>query len=132
LTARTTVASDKTLSFNVEYDHLLHGWQTTRDSQLGGARIPATATTPAFTVEGFSDVSFDQHSGWALRASAKYQVTRHWSVEPEYIHWRVAASPVNEETATYTVSRITVQEQFDAFEPVNRTDEFFVKLGFHF
>ena len=35
-------------------------------------------------------------------------------------------------TATYTVSRITAQEQFDAFEPVNRTDEFFVKLGFHF
>ena len=132
ITARTTVASHDALSFNVEYDHLLHGWQKTRDSQLGGGDVPATRTAPAFSIEGFSDISFDQHSGWALRASAKYQITSHWSVEPEYIHWNVNASPVNDETATFTVNGITVQEQLGAFEPLNRTNEFAVKLGFRF
>jgi hypothetical protein len=33
ITARTIVASHNALSFNLEYDHLLHGWQKTRDSQ---------------------------------------------------------------------------------------------------
>jgi hypothetical protein len=132
LTARTTVASDKALSFNAEYDHLLHGWQTTRDSQLGGARVPATPTAPPFTVEGFSDVSFDQHSGWALRASAKLEMTRRLSLEPEYIHWNVSASPVSYETATFTVNGITVRQQLGAYEPLNTTNEFVVKLGLHF
>ena len=132
ITARTTVASHNALSFNLEYDHLLHGWQKTRDSQRGGGDVPATLTAPAFTIEGFSDISFDQHSGWALRASARYQVTPRWSVEPAYIHWNVKASPVAYETATYTVNRITVQEQFGAYEPLNTTDEFVVKLGFRF
>ena len=99
------VASNHALSFSLEYDHLLHGWQKTRDSQLGGGEVPATPIAPAFTIEGFSDVSFDQHSGWALRASAKYQMTRRWSLEPEYIHWNVSDSPVNYETATFTVNR---------------------------
>ena len=132
ITARTTVASHNALSFNVEYDHLLHGWQKTRDSQLGGGDVPATPTAPAFTIEGFSDISFDQHSGWALRASAKYQFTRQWWVEPQYIHWNVSASPVNYETATFTVNRITAQEQFGAYEPLNTTNEFTVRLGLHF
>jgi hypothetical protein len=132
ITARTTVASHNALSFNLEYDHLLHGWQETHDSQLGGGDVPATPTAPAFTIEGFSDISFDQHSGWALRASAKYQMTRRWSVEPEYIHWNVSASPVNYETATFTVNSITVQEPLGAYEPLNRTNEFVVKLGFRF
>jgi hypothetical protein len=132
ITARTLVASHRTLSVSLEYDQLLHGWQKTRDSQLGGGDVPATPTAPAFTIQGFSDVSFDQHSGWAVRARAKYQITRRWSVEPEYIHWSVSASPVSNETATFTVNSITAQEQLGFYEPVNRTDEFTVKLGFRF
>jgi hypothetical protein len=132
ITGRTIVASHRPLSFSLEYDQLLHGWQKTRDSQLGGGDVPGTPTTPPFTIEGFSDISFNQHSGWAVRASAKYQMTRRWSVEPEYIHWNVSASPVNYETATFTVNGITAQEQLGAYEPLNRTNEFTVKLGFHF
>jgi hypothetical protein len=132
ITARTTVASHHALSFSLEYDHLLHGWQKTRDSQLGGGDVPATLGAPAFTIEGFSDISFDQHSGWGLRARAKYQMTRQWSVEPEYIHWKVSASPVNYETATFTVNSITVQQQLGAYEPLNMTTELVVKLGFRF
>jgi hypothetical protein len=132
MTARTLVASQNVLSFSLEYDHLLHGWQNTRNSLLGGGDIPATPTAPAFTIQGFSDVSFDQHSGWALRASVKYQVTRHWSVAPEYIHWTVDASPVNYSTATFTVNGVTAQEQLGFYEPLNRTDEFVVRLGFRF
>ena len=131
LTARTRAAAHA-LSFNVEYDRLLHGWQTTRDSDLGGGDISPTATAPGFTIEGFSDVSFDQHGGWGLRASGKYQVTRHWSVEPSFIHWSIDASPVSDETATFTVNGITVDQQLGAYEPVNTTNEFAVKLGFHF
>ena len=58
VTARTRVASHNALSFNLEYDFLLHGWQTTRDSELGGGDVPATPTAPAFTIDGFSDISF--------------------------------------------------------------------------
>jgi hypothetical protein len=132
MTARTRVASRNALSFTLEYDQLLHGWQKTRDSQLGGGDVPATPTAPAFTIEGFTDISFDQHSGWALRASVKYQMTRRLSIEPEYIHWNVSASPVNYETATFTVNGITVDEQLGAYEPLNRTNEFVLNVGFHF
>lgn len=132
MTARTIVASNHTLSFNLEYDYLLRGWQTTRHSKLGGGDVPATQIAPAFTIEGFSDVSFDQHSGWALRAGGKYQMTRRWSLEPEYIHWNVSASPVSYETATFTVNGITVRQQLGAYEPMNSTNEFVVKLGFRF
>jgi hypothetical protein len=132
VTARTRVASHSALSFNLEYDRLLHGWQTTRDSELGGGDIPATPTAPQFTIDGFTDISFAQHSGWALRASAKYQVTPHWSVEPSYIHWNVSASPVNYETATFTVNNVTARQQVGFYEPLNTTNEFLVKLGLHF
>ncbi len=131
VTARTQVASH-VLSFNLEYDRLIHGWQKTRNSELGTGDVPATTTEPAFTIDGFSDISFDQHNGWALRASAKYQVTRNWSVEPYYVHWTVSASPVNYATATFTVNSVTAQEQLGAYEPLNTTNEFGVKLGFHF
>jgi hypothetical protein len=130
-TARTKVGSRSAMSFTLEYDQLLHGWQTTRDSALGGGFVPATATAPAFTLDGFSDVSFDQHSGWALRASAKYQVTSSWSVEPSYIHWNVSASPANYSTATFTVNQVTAREQLGFYEPLNVTHEFAVKVGFH-
>ena len=132
VTARTGVASHSALSVNLQYDRLLHGWQKTRDSELGGGDVPATPTAPAFTIEGFTDISFAQHGGWALRASARYQVTGHWWVEPAYIYWNVSASPVNYETATFTVNNVTAQEQVGAYEPVNDTHEFVVKLGVHF
>jgi hypothetical protein len=131
ITARTGV-SHRTLSFNLEYDRLIHGWQTTRDSLFGGGDVPATATAPAFTINGFTDISFAQHRGWALRASAKYQVTRHWSVEPYYIHWNVSDSPVSYETVTFTVDNVTASEQFGAYEPHNLTRELGVKLGLRF
>ena len=130
MTARTVVASHNVLSFRLEYDHLLHGWQTTRDSQLGGGVVPATPIAPAFTIDGLSDISFDQDSGWALRVSAKYQIASRWSVEPQYIRWNVNASTVNYETATFTVNGITARQQLGAYEPLNRTHEFVVKVGF--
>jgi hypothetical protein len=131
-TTRTSVASHGTLSVNVEYDRLIHGWQRTRDSDLGSGLVPATPTAPAFTVDGFTDISFSQSEGWALRASAKYPVTSRWSVEPYYLRWHVSSSPVNYETATFTVDSATAQEQIGALEPVNVTSEFGVRLGFHF
>jgi hypothetical protein len=132
VTARTVVLSSHVLSFNAEYDVLLHGWQTTRESRLGSGEIPATPTASAFTIDRFTDLSFPQDGGWALRAGAKYQVTRHWSVEPSYIHWNVSASAVRETTVTFTVNRITANQELGAYEPVNVTNEWSVNLGFHF
>jgi len=132
VTARTSAASHNALAINLEFDPLIHGWQKTRDSALGGGDIPATPTAPAFTINGFSDVSFSQRAGWALRASAPYQVTRRWSVEPYYLHWHERASPVSYETATFTVTGITAREQLGAYEPLNMTRELGVKLGPHF
>jgi hypothetical protein len=132
ITARTRVRTHGALSLNLEYDRLIHGWQTTRNSALGGGEVPATPTAPAFTIEGITDVSFDQHGGWALRASGTYQATRRWSVEPYYIYWNVGASPVSYETATFTVNNVTAHEQMGFYEPWNVTHEYGVKLGFHF
>ena len=132
VTALTSIASRNALALNLEFDPLLHGWQKTRDSALGGGTIPATPIAPAFTIDGFSDVSFAQHRGWAVRASATYQVARHWSMEPYYVHWHVNASKLNYETVSFTVNRITTEEQIGAFEPLNTTREAGVKLGFHF
>jgi len=132
MTARTRIASHDALSVNVEYDRLIRGWQKTRDSELGGGDVPATTTAPGSTVDGFTDISFSQSGGWALRASVKYQVTRYWSVEPYYFRWNVSPSPVSYETATFTVNHVTAREQLGAYEPLNVTDEFGVRLGFHF
>jgi hypothetical protein len=132
VTSRTSVASHGALNLNLEFDLLIHGWQQTRDSKLGGGDVPATPTAPAFTIDGFTDVSFSQSRGWALRASAKYPVSRRWSAEPYYVRWHVSSSPVNYETATFTVNGVTAQEQVGAYEPLNVTSEFGVRLGFHF
>jgi len=132
LTARTNVTPHNALSLNFEVDALLHGWQTTRDSQLGGGDVPGSSIAPPFTINGFSDISFSQHGGWGLRAGAKYQLTKQWSLEPSYIYWRVNDSTVSYETATFTVNGITAQEQLGALEPLNTTNEFVVRLGFHF
>jgi hypothetical protein len=132
VTARTKVASRNALSFTLEFDVLLHGWQETRDSELGGGDVPATPTAPPFTIDGLTDISFSQTRGWALRPSAKFQVAEHWSLEPYYVYWRISSSPVNYETATFTVNQVTAQEQLGAYEPLNVTHEFGVKLGFRF
>jgi hypothetical protein len=132
MTARTRVTSHEALSINVEYDRLLHGWQQTRDSDLGGGLVPATPDAPAFTIDGFTDISFSQSGGWALRASVKYPVTSRLSLEPYYVRWDVSSSPVDYETATFTVNGVTAQEQVGAYEPHNVTSEFGVRLGFHF
>ena len=133
LTARTTVGSQQhALSLTVEVDALLHGWQKTRDSQLGSGVIPATTIAPAFSIDGFTDISFTQKSGWAPRASVKYQLTKMLWLEPYYVYWNVSASPVNYETLTFTVNNITAHEQRGAYEPDNNTHEFGVKVGLHF
>lgn len=132
LTMRTGIGTQRALSLKLEYDALLHGWQTTRDSKLGGGNVAATPTAPAFSIDSFSDVSFNQHGGWALRASAKYQVTNHWSIEPSYVYWNVSASPVSDEAIAFTVNNITAHEQFGVYEPDNTTHEWSVNLGFHF
>jgi opacity protein-like surface antigen len=132
LTMRTAVASHGVVSVNGEFDALLHGWQTTRQSRLAGGRVPATETTPAFTIDRFTDLSFPQSGGWALRGGVQYQVSRHWSIEPSYIHWHVGASPVKAATVAFAVNRVTAQEEWDAYEPVNVTHEWAVNLGFHF
>ena len=54
------------------------------------------------------------------------------SLEPYYVRWEVNASPVNYETATFTVNGITAQQQLGAYEPFNTTNEFGVRFGFHF
>ena len=132
ITARTRVASHGVLSFNVEYDLFLRGWQTTRNSALGGGFVPATDDAPEFTIDGFSDISFDQHNGWAMRSSAKYQINRHVLVEPYFVYWRIGDSDVSNGTLTYTVSGITAMEQLGFLEPFNTTREIGVKLGFRF
>jgi hypothetical protein len=115
----------------VEYDHLLRGWQKTRDSLLGSGIVPATPTAPAFTIDGFEDLSFDQHKGWAFRASASYQVNRSWTVEPYYTRWRVGDSPVSAGSVTYVVNGITASQGLNYYEPLNFTNEFGVKIGLH-
>jgi hypothetical protein len=132
LTARTGAGSHRALTFNFEFDLLLHGWQQTRDADLGGGDVPATPIAPAFTVDGFSNISFAQSKGWAARASANFPVTSRVSLEPYYVHWTVNSSPVNYEIATFTVNNVTAREQLGAYEPFNTTNEFGVRFGFHF
>ena len=67
-----------------------------------------------------------------MRAGAKYQMSRQWSVEPTYVHWHVSDSTVTVANATFTVNDVTAQQQFGGYEPKNATNEFVVKLGFRF
>ena len=130
LTARTAIASHNVLTFNVEYDFLIHGWQTTHDSRFGGGDIDATDVAPAFTINGQTDVSFDQHQGRALRAGAKFDMTRRLSVEPYWIRWEVQDSIDSNEIVTFTVNGITAQENLGFVEPHNTTNELGVKFNF--
>jgi len=127
ITARTAVGSGA-LSFNFEYDHLLHGWQETLNSALGGGEVPATPTAPAFTIDEFSDLSFDQHQGFGVRASAKYEFNRRWALEPYWIYWSVGDSTRSDASVTFTVRGIPAVEQFTAVEPKNWTNEFGMKF----
>jgi len=131
-TARTKVSSQRVLSFDVEYDRLIHGWQKTRDSELGGGLVPPTAIAPGFSIDSFTDIAFDQTKGWALRGSAEFQMTHSWSVKPYFIHWDVSDSPLNYETVAFTVNNVTAHEQLGAYEPHNTTNEFGVKLSLRF
>ena len=70
--------------------------------------------------------------GAARRCEIPAELRRHVSVESSSIHANVSASPVNVETVAFTVNNITAQEDLGAYEPVNHTNELFVKLGFHF
>ena len=131
LTLRTSPAPRHVLALTVEYDHLLRGWQTTRDSLLGGGTVPATSTTPAFAIGDFTDFSFDQHKGMAFRASASYAIGR-WSVAPYYTRWRVNDSPITTGSVAYAVNNVTVRQTLNAYEPLNMTNEYGVKLGVRF
>lgn len=128
-TVRTTAVAGHALGVTMEYDYLLRGWNTTRNSLLGGGTVPATATTPAFSIGDFTDLSFTQRTGSALRASASYQLSRSWSIEPYYVRWRVADSPVSTGSVAYTVNAITVRQTLGYYEPHNFTREFGVKIG---
>jgi len=132
VTARTALASHRVLSVGLEYDRLVRGWQHTRDSRLGGGGVSGTPVAPPFTIDSFTDISFAQHRGWALRASAAYPLTDTWSLEPYYVHWRVGDSRVNFETATFTVNGVSAQQRLGAYEPRNLTHEAGVKFAFHF
>lgn len=132
MTVRTQASTNHVLGFTVEYDRLLRGWQTTRDSKLGGGVVPATTTAPSFTLGDFTDFSFDQHVGWALRASTSYQVTRRWSIEPYYVRWRVNPSSTTAGSVAFTVNSVTARQPLNAFEPLNMTNELGVKIGVRF
>jgi len=131
-TLRTPVAPGRVLRLTLEYDRLVHGWQNTRDAALGGGDAPATATTPPFSIDGFSDVSFSQSGGWAVRASAAFQFASHWLLEPYYVRWNVNASTPSNETVTFTVNGITAQEQLGFYEPTNNTSELGIGLAVRF
>jgi hypothetical protein len=132
VTARTTAVADRVLGVTIEYDRLLRGWQKTRNSLLGGGVVPSTESTPSFAIGDFTDISFPQHHGWALRVSAHYALSRSWSLEPYYLRWHVADSPVKSGSVAFTVNAITARQTLNFREPVNFTNEFGVKVGWHF
>jgi hypothetical protein len=129
LTARTRMGARGVLGLNVEFDQLIRGWQTTFQSRLGGGTVAATPSAPAFTINGFTDISFEQQSGRALRAGATYELNRRWLVEPYWVRWTVGASPVNQTTVTFTVNDVAAGQQLGFYEPRNTTNEFGLKVG---
>jgi hypothetical protein len=131
ITMRRPSVAGRRLEVTVEYDHLLRGWQKTRNSLLGGGTVPATTSTPSFTIGDFTDLSFPQHDGWALRASAAYHLNRSWSIEPYYLRWRIEDSPVRTGSVAYTVNNITARQSLGYYEPHNVTNEFGIKVGWH-
>ena len=94
--------------------------------------MPATSDAPAFAIGDFTDLSFKQRKGWAFRASASYALNRSWSLEPYYVRWRVNDSPVSEGSVAFVVNGITARQTLGYYEPLNFTNEFGVKIGWHF
>lgn len=131
-TVRTKAGANHVLGLTMEYDRLARGWNKTRESLLQGGTVPATSTTPAFSIGDFRDLSFTQHTGWGLRASASYEINRSWSIAPYYIRWHVSDSPVVDGSVAYTVNAITARQTFGYYEPLNFTNEYGVKVGLHF
>lgn len=131
-TVRTAAIGGRALGLSFEFDPLLRGWNTTRNSLLGGGTVPATTTTPSFVIGDFTDLKFKQRNGQAVRASASYAVSRSWSIEPYYVRWRVRDSSIYTGSVAYTVNGITARRQLDYLEPLNVTNEFGVKVGLHF
>lgn len=131
-TVRTTAIANRVLGLTVEYDHLLRGWNTTRNSLLRGGTVPATDTAPSFVIGNFTDLSFKQRRGLAWRASASYAVSRSWSIEPYYVRWRVKDSTINSGSVAYTVNGITARRTLDYLEPLNVTNEAGVKVALRF
>lgn len=130
-TVRTTIGG-RVLGITGEYDHLLRGWNTTRNSLLGGGTVPATSSTPAFVIGDFTDLSFKQRTGLAWRVSASLAISRSWSIEPYYVRWRVEDSTINSGSVAYTVNGITARRTLDYLEPLNVTNEAGVKVGLRF
>lgn len=128
-TLRTTALGTRVLGVTVEYDILIRGWNTTRNSLLTGGTVPATSTTPAFTIGDFTDLSFKQRKGHAVRASASMQLSRKWSIEPYLQRWRVNDSSINAGSVAYTVNAITARQTINYLEPHNFTHEVGVKIG---
>ncbi len=122
----------RSAEFNIEGDVLIHGWQTTRQSRIPPFSAPATATAPAFAFLGTNDLNFRQRLGYGLRASAKLHLTRHFSLEPYFNHWGIARSVPDVATFRYTVNGQPEQYSVVYTEPRNHTNEFGLKVGFHF
>jgi hypothetical protein len=74
------------------------------DARFGAQRGAADNTAPAFTIDSFTDVSFSQTGGWALRASADIRSSM-WA--GCCVRWAVNASAANQETVTFTVHNLT-------------------------
>lgn len=132
VTLRTSAGPERALSLTLEYDYLLRGWQTTRQSLLGGGRVPATSSAPAFTIDGFNDFAFRQDAGWGLGARARVPINRRWSIEPYYLYWHVNDSTTDYGLVTFTVNGVAARQQFGAYEPLNTTREAGVKLRLRF
>jgi hypothetical protein len=132
VTARTRVRADRVVRVTVEYDRLVRGWNTTRNSIFGAGTVPATDTAPSFVIGDFSDLSFTQRDGWGFRASAAYPLARRWTIEPYYVRWQLDDSPVSPGSVAFVVNGITARQTLNYLEPHNFTNEFGVKLGLRF
>ena len=73
-------------------------------------------------------------SVWRMGTACKCEISGDQALVAGAVHvrWNVSSSPVNYETATFTVNNVTAREQLGAYEPFNVTNEFGVRLGFHF
>jgi hypothetical protein len=132
VTARTRVRADRVVRVTVEYDRLVRGWNTTRNSIFGAGTVPATDTAPSFVIGDFTDLTFKQRDGWGFRASAAYPLARRWTIEPYYVRWQLADSPVSQGSVAFAVNGITARQTLNYLEPHNFTNEFGVKLGLRF